>query len=114
MAGWLVGWLAVIPAIKLYGIGQPNKVFDAIKTTLIFPPLLLALVSLLFHFVSRVFATRIGETIYLGAKVLFGSSTHTQVACLSFRSLHVVHSTYAVASVPQDGQFLPNAFFSFD
>lgn len=30
MAAWLAGCMAVTLAIKLYGIGQPNKVFDAI------------------------------------------------------------------------------------
>lgn len=92
MNEWLAGWLAVISAIKLYGIGQPNEVFAAIKTTLNFLSFLLALVSFVFVFVLRAFATHIGETIYLALKY-FLALIHISFAFFRQFSLFFLMST---------------------
>lgn len=78
---WTADWLAVILAIKLYGIGQPNKVFATIKTTLIFPSFLLALVS--FVFVS-VFLPLASAKQFILALKHFLALTHKFVWLFSF------------------------------
>lgn len=61
-----------------------------------------------------VFATRIAETIYLGAKALFGACTPIRLSFFLFLSSVFFSFFFLSFLARQSGQFLPNAFSLFD